>query len=88
MRKTEPDLPRPYRCWGYPWVPALFRRWRTSPLTINIWIERPRPLLDWLAPDFYAGLPFYRRWNRALSTRGDVWGETEPKFLVLCRMKS
>src|SRR5580700_8568719 len=21
LRKTEPDLPRPYRCWGYPWVP-------------------------------------------------------------------
>ena len=20
MRKTEPDLPRPYRCWGYPWA--------------------------------------------------------------------
>src|SRR4029077_822342 len=24
LRKTEPDLPRPYRCWGYPWVPGLF----------------------------------------------------------------
>src|SRR2546430_12758993 len=24
MRKTEPDLPRPYRCWGYPWVPGIF----------------------------------------------------------------
>jgi amino acid transporter len=24
LRKTEPELPRPYRCWGYPWVPGLF----------------------------------------------------------------
>ncbi|MGH9678118.1 MAG: APC family permease, partial [Candidatus Acidiferrum sp.] len=21
MRRTEPNTPRPYRCWGYPWVP-------------------------------------------------------------------
>jgi amino acid transporter len=24
LRKRQPDLPRPYRVWGYPWVPALF----------------------------------------------------------------
>ncbi len=24
LRRTEPDLPRPYRTWGYPGVPALF----------------------------------------------------------------
>src|SRR2546423_6741580 len=24
MRRTEPHLPRPYRCWGYPWVPGTF----------------------------------------------------------------
>src|SRR5258708_35702949 len=24
MRETEPDLPRPYKCWGYPWVPGIF----------------------------------------------------------------
>ena len=24
MRKREPDLPRPYRCWGYPVTPVLF----------------------------------------------------------------
>ncbi len=23
LRRREPDLPRPYRAWGYPWLPAL-----------------------------------------------------------------
>jgi len=28
MRKTEPDLPRPYRCWGYPGSPLFVLRTR------------------------------------------------------------
>lgn len=24
FRRTKPDLPRPYKCWGYPVVPAIF----------------------------------------------------------------
>ncbi len=24
LRRTQPDTPRPYRCWGYPWLPALY----------------------------------------------------------------
>ncbi len=24
LRQTRPDAPRPYRCWGYPWLPALY----------------------------------------------------------------
>jgi basic amino acid/polyamine antiporter, APA family len=24
LRKIKPDAPRPYRCWGYPWLPALY----------------------------------------------------------------
>jgi APA family basic amino acid/polyamine antiporter len=24
LRSTRPDVPRPYRTWGYPWVPAIF----------------------------------------------------------------
>lgn len=24
LRHTRPDAPRPYRCWGYPWLPALY----------------------------------------------------------------
>jgi len=24
LRRTRPDMPRPYLCWGYPWLPALY----------------------------------------------------------------
>jgi len=24
LRRTRPDAMRPYRCWGYPWLPALY----------------------------------------------------------------
>jgi len=24
LRRRKPDLPRPYRAWGYPWIPALY----------------------------------------------------------------
>ena len=24
LRRTQPNAPRPYRCWGYPWLPALY----------------------------------------------------------------
>jgi APA family basic amino acid/polyamine antiporter len=66
MRKTEPDLPRPYRCWGYPWVPALFVAGALA-LTINIWIERPgRSSIGLLL--ILAGLPFYRRWASRATT--------------------
>jgi APA family basic amino acid/polyamine antiporter len=65
MRKTEPDLPRPYRCWGYPWVPGLFVAGALA-LTFNIWLQRPgRSSIGLLL--ILAGLPFYRRWNRSLS---------------------
>jgi basic amino acid/polyamine antiporter, APA family len=62
LRRTEPDMPRPYRCWGYPWVPGLFVAGALA-LTINIWIERPgRSSLGLLL--ILAGLPFYRWWTR------------------------
>lgn len=24
LRHTRPNAPRPYRCWGYPWLPAIY----------------------------------------------------------------
>jgi len=63
MRRTEPDLPRPYRCWGYPWVPGLFVLGALA-LTINIWIDRPgRSTIGLLL--ILAGLPFYRHWSKS-----------------------
>jgi APA family basic amino acid/polyamine antiporter len=60
LRRTEPDMPRPYRCWGYPWVPGLFVLGALA-LTTNIWLQRPgRSSIGLLL--MVAGLPFYRYW--------------------------
>jgi APA family basic amino acid/polyamine antiporter len=65
MRRTEPDLPRPYRCWGYPWVPGIFVAGALA-LTVNIWLERPgRSSIGLLM--ILAGLPFYRWWRRSMA---------------------
>ncbi len=70
MRKTEPDAPRPYRCWGYPWVPGIFVAGALA-LTFNIWLERPgRSSIGLLL--ILAGLPFYRRWNRRALAAGNL----------------
>ncbi len=72
MRKTEPDLPRPYRCWGYPWVPGIFVAGALA-LTFNIWLDRPgRSSIGLLL--ILAGLPFYRRWNRSVSAASNSPG--------------
>jgi len=61
LRRTEPDLQRPYRCWGYPWVPGIFV-FGALALTINLWLVRPgRSTVGLLL--ILAGLPFYRRWQ-------------------------
>jgi basic amino acid/polyamine antiporter, APA family len=62
LRKLEPNLHRPYRCWGYPWVPAVFVLGAIT-LTINLWLVRPgRSSIGLLL--ILAGLPFYRYWTR------------------------
>jgi APA family basic amino acid/polyamine antiporter len=66
LRKTEPEMPRPYRCSGYPWVPAIFVAGALA-LTVSLWLERPgRSSLGLLL--IAAGLPFYRHWARRSST--------------------
>jgi len=57
LRRTEPDLPRPYRAWGYPWTPLVFIA-ATLAFTVNLWIEQPvRSSLGVLV--ILVGLPFY-----------------------------
>jgi APA family basic amino acid/polyamine antiporter len=57
LRRTKPDLPRPYRVWGYPVVPFLFLL-AIAALIVNTLIERPMESLTGLG--FLAlGLPAY-----------------------------
>jgi APA family basic amino acid/polyamine antiporter len=61
LRRTEPQLPRPYRTWGYPVVPGLFVAGAVA-LTISIWAERPVRSSIGLALILF-GLVFYRHWS-------------------------
>jgi APA family basic amino acid/polyamine antiporter len=71
LRRTEPDLVRPYRAWGYPWTPLLFLLAAVA-LTINLWMARPvRSSLGLVV--IAAGIPFFYRWRTSaqLSSVGD-----------------
>jgi APA family basic amino acid/polyamine antiporter len=62
LRYTEPNMPRPYRCWGYPWVPGAFVAGAVA-LTINLWLDRPVRCSIGLAM-MMTGLIFYRHWRK------------------------
>lgn len=69
LRATEPNLPRPYRTWGYPVVPVLFVIGALA-LTVNTWIERPLPSTMGLAI-MLVGLFFYRHWRNRTPAETD-----------------
>jgi APA family basic amino acid/polyamine antiporter len=62
LRIKRPDLARPYRTPGYPWVPALFVL-AAAAITLSTLIDKPRESLSGLAL-ILAGLPFYFYWKR------------------------
>ena len=62
LRRIAPDMPRPFRTWGYPVVPALFLIGAAA-LTLNLWIDRPLRSSIGLAM-ILSGLIFYRHWKR------------------------
>ncbi len=61
LRRIAPDMPRPYRTWGYPIVPGLFLAGAAA-LTLNIWIDRPLRSSIGLTI-MLSGLFFYRHWK-------------------------
>jgi APA family basic amino acid/polyamine antiporter len=62
LRRTEADLPRPYRAWGYPWTPLIFL-FAAVALTINLWMNRPVRSSLGLAV-IVAGIPFFYRMRK------------------------
>jgi len=65
LRRRLPDAPRPYRTWGYPWVPAIFIL-ATAFLVVNTLRERPVQAL-WGMGLLLLGLPAYWMWRRKKS---------------------
>jgi len=62
LRRKHPDVPRPYRMWGYPVTPLLFVA-ITTWFVLNTLITRPGPSLAGLAL-ILVGMPVYWLWGR------------------------
>lgn len=65
LRVRRPQAPRPYKCWGYPIVPATFIL-AAAGMTIMSVHESPKDTLPWLGV-LLAGLPAYSLWRRFAS---------------------
>jgi APA family basic amino acid/polyamine antiporter len=62
LRWKRPNADRPYRCTGYPWLPALYILIGTA-WAINTILQRPSAVL-WGTLIVLAGVPFYLYWKR------------------------
>jgi len=67
LRWKRPDARRPYRCWGYPVVPATFTAAAVG-MTILAIAESPPDTIPWLAV-LLAGIPAYALWRRIALNR-------------------
>lgn len=65
LRARRPDLPRPYRVWGFPWVPAIFTAGMAW-LVVTAVVEKPRESLAG-ALCIALGWPAYAWWRRGAS---------------------
>ena len=63
LRWKRPEIPRPYRCTGYPWLPAIYVVLGTM-WTLNTIIERPKQALAGTII-VLLGVPGYLYWKRA-----------------------
>jgi basic amino acid/polyamine antiporter, APA family len=62
LRRRHPDLPRPYRTWGYPVVPVLFLLASLAMLG-NALVTQPGPTLFGFGV-ILSGVPVYYVWRR------------------------
>jgi basic amino acid/polyamine antiporter, APA family len=69
LRFTQPDVPRPYRCWGYPVTPALYL---VMCLAFLVYVIQGAPLASGMGVLLIlSGVPFYAIWRkRGGATRG------------------
>jgi basic amino acid/polyamine antiporter, APA family len=67
LRWKRPEIPRPYRCTGYPWLPAIYvlvgAAW-----TLNTILTRPTEAF-WGTAIVLVGVPGYLYWKRSARKR-------------------
>lgn len=62
LRRTEPELTRPYRVWGYPWTVVVVGA-ATFAISVNLWLVRPVRSSIGLGI-ILLGVPFFYHWHR------------------------
>jgi len=62
LRRKQPDLPRPYRVPGYPWIPVVFML-ASAGILVSSFIETPKESLAGLVLTAL-GIPVYFLWHR------------------------
>ncbi len=62
LRRTRPDIPRPYRAIGYPWVPALYLV-AAGAIMIDLLVVKPAYTWPGLLI-VLTGIPVYFFWSR------------------------
>jgi APA family basic amino acid/polyamine antiporter len=73
LRRRHPEMPRPYRAWGYPWVPALFVITSVA-FVAHTLVTQPLQSLTGVVI-VLAGVPAYLKWSR---TRKGLPTDTGP----------
>jgi APA family basic amino acid/polyamine antiporter len=63
LRKKQPELERPYKVWGYPYVPAFFIIF-SSAIMINTFIASPQQSLMGIGLTLL-GIPAYLYWKKS-----------------------
>ncbi len=67
LRRKRPDIPCPYRCTGYPWLPGIYLLVGAA-WTLNTVVTRPMEAF-WGTAIMFAGVPGYLYWRREWSGR-------------------
>jgi len=62
LRRTQPDRPRPYRCFGYPWLPIIYIVVALG-FVVSTLLAKPQESLVVLALASL-GIPLYLYWRR------------------------
>jgi APA family basic amino acid/polyamine antiporter len=62
LRWKRPEIPRPYRCTGYPWLPAIYVLIGVAWI-LNTTIRRPMESF-WSMAIVLVGVPGYLYWKR------------------------
>jgi APA family basic amino acid/polyamine antiporter len=66
LRWKHPDIPRPYRCAGYPWLPAIYVLIGAAWI-LNTIVKRPMEAI-WSSVIVLVGVPGYLYWKHSRRT--------------------